>query len=844
MTDDDARPPAEASAEKASAEKPPVATEPVAKGSVDTGSVQIVDAPRLRIHRPSDFINLAAALVGIVLVLLLGAYASGTTEGITSDVQGFAKVLRSVLVAPTNVLEGILTFGVPAAVVITLFLRREPRRIVETLAALALGIVAALVAAETTRRWGTSDLVHSLSITTDGVTNVTMPAYLAGLAAMLTTAGRRRSNRAISASWTALWIGLAIGVIGSLVTVSGAFVTILIGRAIGLVARYVLGSANDRAYGATLVDAIRRAGFEAKRLSRIDPDGRFVPGGLDPVSAALGHTRQGRVYDLVTREGHRLVAVALDGDQQVTDILSKFWRTGRLRGLDSRPDLSLRNAAEGTALVSHAARSAGVRTPRVLGMAQSRDTMVLVYQRPNRCRPLSDLPPDEVSDELLDAIWAEVTKAHRAGITHRAIWSETVLVGKDEQSDAPEVWLTSWEMGEVASGPLSRRLDVVQVIAMTAAKVGAKRAVDAAFRSLDETEVAASAPFLQAIVLPRPTRVEAKAKGPVLDEVREAILERLPEAPSAPENLTRFGLRTVLTFILVFVAAAIILTTFKATDVIAAIRTASPLWAVIVFAWALLSFAGAALVVSAFSPVKLPFFSIVRAQIAASYVSLAAPAGVGPAAVNLRLLMRKGVPKALGVATVALIQVSSFVTTILGLIVLSFVTGSTGTLATQPSRAVLLGVGSAAAAAALSMLFPKIRAWVLGKIMPTIRQTLPRLVQILGKPWRFALALLGNVILTASYIGAFDAALRAFGYQFGLMDITVLYLLSNVAGSVIPTPGGIGGVEAALGAGLGTAGVPIAIAGSAVVLFRALTYWARVPLGYVAMRIMMAKKEF
>jgi uncharacterized membrane protein YbhN (UPF0104 family)/tRNA A-37 threonylcarbamoyl transferase component Bud32 len=816
----------------------------VPTASVDTGSVQIVDAPRLRIHRPSDFINLAAALVGIVLVLLLGAYASGTTAGITSDVQGIAKMLRSVLVAPTNVLEGILTFGVPAAVVITLFLRREPRRIVESLAALALGIAAALVAAETTRRWGTSDLIHSLSITTDGVTSVTMPAYLAGLAAMLTTAGRRRSNRAIATSWTALWIGLAIAVIGSLVTVSAAFVTVLIGRALGLTARYVLGSANDRAYGSTLVEAIRRAGFEAKRLSRIDPDGRAGPGGLDPVSVALGHTRQGRVYDLVTREGHRLIAVALDGDQQVTDTLSKLWRTGRLRGLDSRPDLSLRNAAEGTALVSHAARAAGVRTPRVLGMAQSRDTMVLIYQRPTHCKPLSDLAPDEVSDELLDAIWAEVLKAHRVGITHRAIWSETVLVGRDEQLGAPEVWLTSWEMGEVASGALSRRLDVVQVIAMMATKVGAKRSVDAAFRSVDEAEISASAPFLQAIVLPRPTRVEAKAKGRILDQVREAILERLPEAPAEPEKLTRFGLRTVLTFVLVFVAALIILTTFKAGDVMAAIRTASPFWAVIVFAWAILSFVGAAMTVSAFSPVKLKFMTVVRAQITASYVSLAAPAGVGHAAVNLRLLTRKGVPRALGVATVALVQVSAFVTTILGLIVLSLVTGSTGTLASRPSRSVLLGVGAAAAAMAIALALPRIRTWIFAKIMPTIRQTLPRLVQILGQPWRFALALVGNLILTASYIGAFDAALRAFGYQFGLMKTAVLYLLSNAAGSLFPTPGGVGGVEGTLAAGLTAAGIPVAIAGSVVVLYRALTYWARVPLGYVAMRIMQAKKEF
>jgi uncharacterized membrane protein YbhN (UPF0104 family) len=821
----------------------PDATSVPLEAPLDTGSVQIVDAPRERIHRPSDFINLAAALVGIVLFLLLGAYASGTTEGITSDVRGFGSVLRRVLVAPVNVLEGILTFGVPAAVVIVLFVRREPRRIVESLGALALGIIAALISAETTRRWGSTELIHSLSITRETVTDVTMPAYLAGIAAMLTTAGRRRSNRAVRGSWVALWAGLAIALISGMVTVSAAFVTVLIGRSIGLVARYVLGSTNDRAYGPLLVNAIRRSGFEVKRLVRIDSDGGFVPTGLDPIASALGHTRHGRVYDLTTRAGHHLIAIALDGDQQIADTLSKFWRTGRVRGLDFGPDLSLRHTAEGTALVSHAARTAGVRTPRPLGMAQSRDTMVIVYQRPTHCRPFADFAPDEVTDEMLDAIWTEILKAHRAGITHRAVTSDTVLIGADEQTGLPEVWLTSWDLGEVASGTLSRRVDNVQVIALTAAKVGPQRSVDAAFRALGEAEVSASAPFLQAIVLPRATRIEAKARGPVLADVRSEILQRLPEAPPATENITRFGLRTVLTIVLGLVAGGLILSTFKADEVITAIGAASPWWAASVFLWALLSFVGASLAMIAFSPVKLPPIRVFLAQVAAAYVALVAPAGIGPAAINLRLLTRRGVARPLAVATVALVQVSSIFVTLVGLFSISLITGSEGALVSLPSRSVLTGLAVAAFLVALAMVFPRVRSWVASRIMPTIRQTWPRLVQILGQPWRLALGLLGNLILTASYIAAFDAALRAFGYQMGIMDIAVLYLVGNAAGAVIPTPGGLGPIELALFTGLTAAKVPAAVATSVVVLFRALTYWARIPLGYLAMRYMRSKNE-
>ena len=44
-------------------------------------------------------------------------------------------------------------------------------------------------------------------------------------------------------------------------------------------------------------------------------------------------------------------------------------------------------------------------------------------------------------------------------------------------------------------------------------------------------------------------------------------------------------------------------------------------------------------------------------------------------------------------------------------------------------------------------------------------------------------------------------------------------------------PGGLGGVEAALTFSFGAAGVPAGIALSATLLYRALFYWLRIPLG-------------
>ncbi|MBN2177459.1 MAG: flippase-like domain-containing protein [Demequinaceae bacterium] len=815
-----------------------------ADSSEGVPSVHIVDTPTERAHFASDLIKLALTALGIATILLIGAYASGTSAGITQDIQGFYSVLRRVLVAPVNILEGAVTLIVPVVIILALATRREPRRILEALGALGLGIVAALLSAEGVRHWGAPELVDSLSITANGLTDVVMPAYLAGVAAMLTAAGRRRVFRPISVSWNVLWAAVALVAISGFATFSGVLTTIFIGRAAGLAVRYILGSPTDRAYGDHLVDGIRRAGFEPQRIIRVEAQSEFSGVKIDPACLALARTRQGRVYEMTSVEGHHLFVVALDGDQIAAGSLAKMWRAIRVRGIDTRPTLDLRHVAESTALVSHAARTAGVRTARVLGMAQSRDTMILVYQRPAGCRAFADLSPEETTDAVIDAIWSEVLKAHHAGITHRALTSDSVLVCAEDGDEVPVAWLSSWEMGEVASGGLSKSIDSVQLVAMIAAKVGATRAVESAFRALPEFEVAALAPFLQGVLLPRSTRIETGARGSVLKDVRSIILERLPDAPSDTHPIIRFGLRKVLTLWIGIFVAYIVLTSFNFPEVTASISRASPWWVVTVFALMLLTFVGAALTLIAFSPIKLPFNRVLLAQVAAAYHALYIPAGVGPAVINQSLLVKRKVPRPLAVATVALVQVSGIVVTVAGLLTLGLITGNKGALERLPGKPALIAVGILALVVLLALTFPGIRRWAASKMLPTLRQTWPRLVEVLSQPWRLLLGIAGNLILTGGLVAAFYASLRAFDQQPAIIDITILFLLGNAAGALVPTPGGLGAIEFTLATTLKTtAGVPLAIAGSAVILFRGITYWARIPLGIAADRYLRKKGE-
>jgi uncharacterized protein (TIRG00374 family) len=89
-------------------------------------------------------------------------------------------------------------------------------------------------------------------------------------------------------------------------------------------------------------------------------------------------------------------------------------------------------------------------------------------------------------------------------------------------------------------------------------------------------------------------------------------------------------------------------------------------------------------------------------------------------------------------------------------------------------------------------------------------------------------------MLSLAYVLCLAACVAAFGGSVPIAKIGVVYMTGSALGSIIPTPGGLGAVEAALTAGLTAAGVPGAAAVSAVLLFRLLTFWLPVPLGWIA----------
>lgn len=569
-----------------------------------------------------------------------------------------------------------------------------------------------------------------------------------------------------------------------------------------------------------------------------------------------------RRYQVTDRAGADLEAVVLDADRQVVGLLRAVWDRFRLTGGVRRPVTSVDQAADRLALLVLAATDAGVRTPALRGIARSRDSVVVLFDQVPQARSIAaraglagrpghievaDAPGpgaprhmhehaqthvsvDGVVDGVVDDLWRQLGAAHAVGVAHLDLSADTVLVDADGR-----VWITGWFVGEVGCSELSRRIDLVQALTLTAILLGPQRALDVAGRNLTEAELTAIAPLLQSPVLPATTRKATDDLKGLLGSLREHLVGLVPEADVEPLQLSRFSVKSVITATVLVVAVWTVLTTMNFAEISAAMSGASPWWVLAAFGIQLLSYWGGAVTLAAYSPERIGVWPATEVHMAGSVVDLVAPAAIGGATVNLRFLNRRGVSTPLGVATVALVQISQVVTTVLLLVVVALGTGF-ALPSTRPSRGLVIGVLAVLLAVAGALCVPAVRRWVGAKVGPAVEQARPRVTWLLANPKRLAIGMAGNLVMTLSYVGAMAASVAAFGVSLPLATLAITYLLSNSAGSAVPTPGGIGPVEAALTAGLTVAGVSPALALSIALVFRFVTFWVNIPIGWVYFR--------
>lgn len=842
---------------------------------------------------------LSALGMGLVLLLAVFGQgtATGVTEDVQDVVNLTA---RQVLLLPVTVMEGLVIFLVPVSLAFSLLSRRQWRVVLQAvLAAVAASILAWLAARAVDLLDPTNPLAVGLTRNTLGFRVPAFSPFVSSIAALLTVAGRGATSRTVRWSWNSLYVVLALAVIQGDQTIAGTIMTILLGRLVGFTVRYLLGVRSTRASGLSLVRGMRRAGIDPDVVVRLDAEDLPLKSWLVSSSAPVGHNAQFRLDDApaapavppppadppatgeplvetladvmrqlgseedvmlpdplpipeeirrvmqegidgteraglrsyaVWQNGVRSHVIVMDGDRQVVGFLASLWEALRIRGVNRRVDPTLRESAEHTLLMYFAAAASGVNVPQIRGVAEADDSIIMLQRHIPAPRTLRDLSAAEITDEVMDSMWRQIRSAHDSGITHRSLTATRVVV--DEHG---EVWIRGWGNGEMVSSELARRFDLAQALTMLALEVGSAHALESATRNLSTTQLASIAPLLQAVTMPSETRAAMRSHRRVFGELRDALTELIPTADAEPLPLRRFSLKQVLTVSVGLAAAVIVFGTLNFEEVILSFRTASPWWLVAAFGAGLTTYVGAAMGLTAFTPERIGLWRTTMVQIASSIVSLVAPAGVGPAAIDIRFLTKRKVETPLAVATVTLTQVSRFVVTVGMLLLVALFSGDTGSVV-LPSRALLVGIGVVVLVLAVLSAIPRVRTSALARLGPLLRQIWPRLVWVLGSPRRIAQGVLGNVIMTAGYVVAFGCTLAAFGYSLPVATLSITYLASSSAGSLVPSPAGIGPVELALTSGLTLAGIPSATAVSVTLVFRVLTLWGRIPLGYLALR--------
>ncbi len=435
---------------------------------------------------------------------------------------------------------------------------------------------------------------------------------------------------------------------------------------------------------------------------------------------------------------------------------------------------------------------------------------------------------------MLDEAWTQLRVAHRSGVSHRDLSQDAVLL-----DNRGELWIVDWQKGEVATTELNRRIDIAQMLVLLSLAVGSERALESARRTVAPEVLTSCAAVLQGPVLPMSVRQNVRRTDRV-ENLRAQLMGVESDDEVELTDLQRFRPRTVIMVAVLFTALVVVLGSMNFEDITAAVTQANPWWMALSFGLACLTWVGGAIPLMALSPVKLRFGEAVTAQIGASIATIVAPAGVGPAVVNLRLLKKKKVGTVVAATTVTLQQLIQLAFILLFLLIAMVLNGSSFSVQ-LPYGTILAVVVVVIAVIAALLSIPQFRKWVWSKIEPTWTQVHPRLIWIVGQPQRLLAILGGNVLMNVGFIGAFWAALAAMGGSMNLLSLALTYLASNSLGSVIPSPGGIGPVEATLTAGLQVAGVPLSIGLPTAVLYRLVTFYGRIPFGWLAMKYMERK---
>jgi uncharacterized membrane protein YbhN (UPF0104 family) len=453
-------------------------------------------------------------------------------------------------------------------------------------------------------------------------------------------------------------------------------------------------------------------------------------------------------------------------------------------------------------------------------------------------RALADLDGDELGDAALDDAWRQVGLLHRARMAHRSLSRDHLVV------DGDTVTIVGLDTAVLAASGDSRAVDRAELLVTTALVVGADRALDAAVRNADVHDLAATLPFVQLPALPAHARREAKKPKHFVDQLRTGLQVRLGVDEVELAELERISVAKAVSWVGFAVLALFLLT--LATNWSEIVDTMSGLdwvWVVPIVAVTLVGTVGGAMSLSGsvIRPIALGEATIV--MFGQSFLNRFTPMNAGGMAMRIRYLQKGGTDGTVATAAIGLTSVASGVIQIVFFVFFVVVASADPTGGMQlssggPDLSVITVFAVAVAIAAIVIVVtPRLRRWVVTFLASTFAKIKQDFGELARRPSKLSLLFGGQAVAKLSTIFAFVWSCRAFDVDLAFVELAALYMVANTIASAVPTPGGVGAIEAALVFMLTSAAIDDPTAWAVVVLFRLINFWFPTIPGYVGLKV-------
>lgn len=273
-----------------------------------------------------------------------------------------------------------------------------------------------------------------------------------------------------------------------------------------------------------------------------------------------------------------------------------------------------------------------------------------------------------------------------------------------------------------------------------------------------------------------------------------------------------------------------------------AIAYAKPGWLVLAMLAIVLTHMAAALTYVFLAKHPLKFWTTLAIQIAASFTNRLLPSGLGGISLYVYYLIKKDhtPPEATSVTVMnSLVSIAAH----LMLLLAALYIGHESLTSVAKGRTLSLPIMVLLAALIITAVIVLARRQsVRQRLTDFVKHTWHDILDYHHQPLRLLLALLAAGSITASYVMAFYACAHAMGLPLGLAQAFLIYTLGILIGAAALTPGGLGGLEAGLVAGLVAFGYNTASAFAVVIIYRLITFWLPIMPGYLAFWLLRRHK--